>query len=273
MTRAVITAVKAAAAIMIAGTLAVAPPNVLAAGGPTGPPPRAQLVGFVCHKALDPAARAVSVTAVMRPMTGTKQLQTSFALLEKAPGAAVWSTVPGPHFGVWVSPTNPPTLGQRLGDVWRVQIPVADLEAPASYRLQVSFRWLGRQGAALQTTRLLTKTCYQPELRPDLTVNSLRVHPAATTPGNDVYAGILGNIGATAAGRFTVQLTYSHNQNRVSENRTIQRLRSHATVSVLFNGAACDPGTVVTLTVDPGDLIDVYSRSAASLDISCPALS
>ena len=29
----------------------------------------------------------------------------------------------------------------------------------------------------------------------------------------------------------------------------------------------------VTLTVDPGDLIDVYSRSAASLDISCPALS
>jgi hypothetical protein len=271
MTRAVITAVTAAAAIMVAGALAVAPPNVRAAD--TGPPPRVQLVGFGCHKALDPPARAISVTAVMRPVTGTRQLQTSFMLLEKAPGATVWSPIPGPHFGVWVSPTNPPTLGQRLGDVWRVQIPVADLGAPASYRLQVSFRWLGRQGAVLQTTRLFTKTCYQPELRPDLTVNSLRIHPAATIPGYDVYAAILANIGATGASRFTVQLTYSHNQSRVSENQTIQRLRSHATVSVVFSGAACDPGTVVTLTADPGDLIDVYSRSAASLDISCPALS
>src|SRR5271165_3447600 len=68
-------------------------------------PTRAQLRNFLCARALDPPARAVSVTAVMRPVAGTQHMQMDFVLLEKA-GAGAWSSVAGPHFGVWISPQN-----------------------------------------------------------------------------------------------------------------------------------------------------------------------
>src|SRR5690348_3472567 len=57
-----------------------------------------------CQKALDPGQRMISVTAVMRSVPGTQQLQLKFVLLTKAPGSQAFTPVQGGDLGTWISP-------------------------------------------------------------------------------------------------------------------------------------------------------------------------
>jgi hypothetical protein len=207
----------------------------------------------------------------MRPVTGTRGLQMSFALFERQPGSAGWRPVTGPHLGVWISPAGSPTLGRRPGDLWKVPFPVANLVAPASYRLQVAFRWLGGGGVVLATANRLTQSCWQPELRPDLAVASVTVGQNPSRAGYGRFSTVVRNLGATAARDFSVLISYHHNQQNVTSTKGLAKLKAHAAAKVVFGGVTCDPGTSVTVTADPGHLVDVYSRSAATLVVSCPA--
>ena len=69
--------------------------------------------------------------------------------------------VSGGDLGTWIHPTHPPTLGQRPGDHWTVQKQVVNLEAPAIYRVRVSFRWLGSGQRILKTSVRLGRLCNQ----------------------------------------------------------------------------------------------------------------
>lgn len=231
-------------------------------------PPRAVLTGQVCQTALDPAARAVSVTAVMRPVTGTQKLAVEFQLLERTSVTAPWTAVTGSGLGVWVSPTDPATLGQQAGDVWYVKKPVADLAAPAAYRFGVSFRWLGSNGAVLQTVIRESRICRQPELRPDLAVQSISVAPDPSSSTSAIYTALIQNLGQTAAGAFTVQLSQAGNP---VAQRIVAHLAPHASVSVRLVGPACDAASPPSVTVDPRDLLDVSSRDQATLSAQCTA--
>jgi hypothetical protein len=231
---------------------------------------RAQLRAFACQRALDPPARAISVTAVMRPVAGTRHLQMSFALTQRAPGATAWTSVIGPHLGAWISPTGSPPLGQRPGDVWKVPFPVAGLAGPATYRFQVSFRWLGQRNAVLASTTRVTQNCWQPERRPDLTVSSVGIRKNQTRPGFDVFSVLVHNVGATAAREFAVQLSYQHNQQPVTKSNVVASLKGHTATTVVFGGPICEQATNVTATADPAHAVDVYSRSNAALSVTCP---
>ena len=61
--------------------------------------PRTRLRHFVCQRALDPAARAVSVTAVMRPLPGTKKLELRFQLQSKSKPGGAYGAVSGGDLG------------------------------------------------------------------------------------------------------------------------------------------------------------------------------
>ncbi len=98
-------------------------------------PPRSQLAGFACTHALDPGERAVSVDAVMRPLTGTRKLAIRIDLLQRSTGLPV-QTVQGGDLGLWKSPANP-TLGRLPGDVWRLQKSVYNLDVPFTYQFRV----------------------------------------------------------------------------------------------------------------------------------------
>jgi hypothetical protein len=242
--------------------------SVAAAATPTAQPPRAVLHDFVCQKALDPAARAFSVTAVMRPLTGTQKLAVNFFLLQKTAATAGYVTVPGTGLGVWISPTNPVTLGQRPGDIWNVPHPVADLDAPAAYRFRVEFRWIGLHGKVLGTATRYSRVCFEPELRPDLTVDSVSVQPDASHPKlDDDYLATIGNTGATGASNVVVQLSDSG----IVHDRTIDHVGPHATKTVTFVGPVCSPADQPTVTVDPNDQVDVSSRTDATMTVTCPA--
>lgn len=234
----------------------------------TAAQPLASLQGAQCQTALDPPARAIAVTAVMHSLPGTAKLQLEFQLLERATGATAWSSVAAPGFGTWLSPSTP-TLGQRAGDVWRVSKPVAGLNAPASYRFEVSFRWLGSDGSVLDTTTRLGKVCRQPELRPDLTVQSISINTVRGQPNRQQYAAVISDTGLTGAGPFTVQLS----QSGFVTTKTIQHISPGQSLIVRLLGPVCDPAAPATVTVDPNDQIDVYTRVQATLAAQCQAQS
>ena len=201
-------------ALVVAAGLAAS----LARGAATASVPSAQLRGYVCQTARDPANRGIIITAVMRPLAHTQRLSLRFDLLERqhkhGPTAAV-------HFGdlgTWIYPKNK-TLGQRPGDVWIVHHPVAQLQvAPAYYRFKVSFRWLGGHSHVIGTAVRYSPTCFEPELRPDLQVLAIHIKPSPTNPKRDLYSAVIRNAGASSTGQsFGVEIT----DGSKSETRTV----------------------------------------------------
>lgn len=232
---------------------------------PSTQPPRAQLSGVSCVKALDPIGRSFTMTATMRPLARTRKLMMNVRLMDRTTVAPAWAAVVAPGFGQWISPTSPATLGQRPGDVWNVRHPVTDLTAPVSYRFVVEFRWIGAAGRLLGQQTLNSAVCQQPELRPDLTVGTVAVTPAANRT-KQVYTTTISNIGATAATDFQVALSDAG----VVVPKTIKYLGPHASRVVSFTGPACTAAQPPTVTADPGDQVDVYSRAQAVAQVTCP---
>jgi hypothetical protein len=237
------------------------------AGAATPAPPRDQLGSYVCQKALDPPARAVSVQAVMRPLTGTVHMEMRFDLMRQIKRGAGFTVVRGRLLGNWISPSNP-TLGQQPGDVWIVNHPVVDLPAPATYRFRVRFRWTGAHGQRLGIATQTSPDCYQPELRADLLVRSLSVNPLVS--GGDAYVAEIANRGRTVAGPFQVALAGA---GPTPQSVTIGSLGPRSSTRARFVAPACAAGSSLTVTVDPARTIDEYDFANNALTIPCPAVS
>lgn len=231
----------------------------------TSAPPRAALSRISCHHALDPAARYVSLTAVMRPLPGTERLSVRFHLLERPDGASGYTAPVAPGLDEWISPKDPSTLGQRPGDVWKVVKPIADLAAPAIYRFAVDFRWTGADGHVLGSVTRLSHRCFQPELRPDLVVRSISVSPAGAQL--DSYQVVIANTGPTGAGPFTVALYDAGTQ----REQTVQHLAGHSAQTLQFIGPSCQSAQPPRVVADPMDQVDVSTRAQASLVAVCPS--
>lgn len=240
--------------------ICAAVPGVAVAAGPE--PSRAVLSHVVCQRALDPPARAVSVIASMRPVPGTERMAVNFHLLERAPGSHTYERLMGAGLNTWIEKD----FGSQPGDLWRVVHPVADLAAPAVYRFVVAFRWSGAGGKVLARTTRISRRCRQPELRPDLVVNSVRVATDPQRPGSNLYYAQIGNTGATGAGPFLVRLSDAGTVRDVS----VQHLGAHSEKTVAIAGPACSPSDPPTITVDPSEEVDVSSRSQSMMTVACP---
>lgn len=253
----------------IASGLALAALSSVAAAAPSARPsavpPRSHLRSHVCQRAVDPIARTISVTAVMRPVPGTLRMEVRFDLLSRSRTGGAFSAVRGGDLGKWLSPIDQPTLGQRPGDVWVLSHPVAALPAPATYRYRVVFRWSGAKGRVLATKTRVTANCFEPELRPDLSVKSISVHPIIGKPNLDSYVVLLNNGGSTAAGPFTVEFAAP---GRVID-RTVGRLAAHSTRTELFQGPLCSATSDPTVTVDPAHRILDVNPSNNTLQATC----
>ena len=252
-----------ALAVLSSAAVAATVPSAVA----SAVPPRSHLRSFVCRRAVDPVGRTISVTAVMRPVTGTMRMAVRFDLLSRSRSGGTFSPIHGGDLGTWLSPIDQPTLGQRPGDVWVVNHPVAALPAPATYRYRVVFRWTGAKGRVLATKTRVTANCYEPELRPDLSVKSIAVQPILGKPNLDSYVVLLKNGGATAAGPFTVEFAVPG----LIVDRTVQRLAAHTTRTEIYQGPLCTTTSDPTVTVDPAHRILDLNPNNNSLQATCPA--
>lgn len=249
-------------AMLLAGALA----GIAAAAVSARPAPRAVLRSPVCHRALDPSARSASITAVMRPLPGTRRMQMRFDLLGRPAGHASFAATTGAGLGTWFSPTNPPTLGQRPGDHWTYTKPVLDLAAGA-YRFRVGFRWFGARSRVLGTVARSSGTCRQPELRPDLLVQSFTATLVAGNPMLELYTAVIRNAGATAARNFEVQFTDAG----TVKTREILKLGPHISRTLRFAAPACASGAPPSLVLDPQTRVDDSDRSNNTATAACPA--
>ncbi len=248
---------------MLAGVVVVVVIGTLAAGAAGSTPPRVSLTAFQCQHASEPAGRGIEVTAVMRPLSGTKAMRLRFELLSKSRSGSSYTVVGGGDLGRWIAPSNPPTLGQRPGDKWVYQKPVVDLAAPASYRLRVDFRWLGAHSRLLGTATRYSPVCVQ--TAPDLLVKSIAVRAVAGKPSLNRYVAVIGNDGDAGAGPFAVQFT---DPPASPKSRTVSYLAPRDTMRESFVGPKCTSGAA-TVTVDPANQTDDYNRANNAMTAVC----
>jgi CARDB len=241
---------------------------LMAATSATGAPPRALLRSFSCHRAIDPASRSVSVTAVMRPMVGTRHLAIKFDLMMSAGSGSPQKAVRAGDLGVWKTPKTP-TLGQLPGDVWNLQKSVVALAAPATYRFRVMYRWTGMSGHVLATTVRFSHTCRQRELRPDLAVTSISVTPDPMNPSRDDYSAVIANLGNSSAGPFEV--LFATADGTVAQADTIDLLKAHSSITDTFNGPLCTAANAPTITADSTDEVNDLNRANNAMPAVCPA--
>ncbi len=254
-----LTACVASAALTAPAALAHSSPHAR----PAALAPAASLSGLMCIHNLDPAGRQVDITAAMRPIPGSKAMQLNAQLLERAVGTSQWSVVQAPSskLGTWLPAPKPSLTFQ-----------VADLQGPATYRFQITFRWLGDHGRVLRLVTRISAPCFQPEPRPDLTVNSIAVAPNPNHPAVDLFTIVVGNLGLTGAHGFNLVLGWTAGGVQQTKELTgLQIARGpQVTQTYVPRGPACDAGTAVTASVNTTGAVDVYSTSQATLTVTCP---
>jgi hypothetical protein len=252
----------AALAVLAIGAL------LLPAAGLATEPPRADLRGFSCQKAMDPVNRSVAVNVVMRPLSSTQHMAIKIDLLVSHGSGTVAKPLRAGDLGQWIHPPDP-TLGQLPGDVWTLQKPVVALRAPAVYRFRVRFRWEGGHNAILGTATRYSRRCVQPELRPDLQLRSIMVSPVPNHPDRNVYTAQIVNSGNSAAGPFDV--LFAPSDNSTAMTRTVSLLRAHSAQTETFTGPVCSAGAAPTITADSAHQVDDLNRANNALTAACPS--
>jgi hypothetical protein len=182
-----------------------------------------------------------------------------FTLQTRGKGQVNWHALSAPGFGRWLS--SDPGVGRYV-----YTKRVVALFAPASYRTQVRFRWLGRDGHRVASDRSTSPICHQADLRPNL-------HPLAinSRAGADAeharYVVPVVNRGKTAAGSFDVVVTVDGVTLTPAQTPGLEP-GERALVEV--EGPPCTVGSMLTADVDPTGAVDERVEADNRLTVTCP---
>jgi hypothetical protein len=265
---AVLLAALTLAALLLAPVAPAAPP-VRDASATTDVPAGARLLACRHSPSLD--QRTAVVAAWMRPLPAARRLALRIDLYERNPGAhwTLRSDVPG--LGMWTTPSDA-LVGTRAGDVFKYRQAVGRLVVPAAYRFHVAFRWFDANGTVVREGARTTAVCRQPDLRPDLVLESVTETPAPHDPALARYAVVVGNEGQSAVARATVAATFPSDVTPGLHVRVVRRLAPGATVLVAFTGPGCAAGgQPATFLADPSNAFDEADETNNALTASCPA--
>ena len=120
-----------------------------------------------------------------------------FDLQQRTVDGGIWKKVAAPSFGRWER-SRPGVAGFVYAK------DVHGLTAPGEYRAVVRFRWYASDGTVRETRRT-TRSCRQPDQRPDLVGGRVQIVPGART-ARATYRLAMRNTGRSAAGPFAVAL-------------------------------------------------------------------
>jgi hypothetical protein len=258
-------------ALLVPGSVgAQGTPSVVAASatgptGPTGPGGVNQPLSAgvsACHADPLEANRYAIFASQMTSVPGTRTMSVEFELQERNPGAAAFTTVSAPGFGVWVA--SQPGVG-----IFTYSHEVTSLPAPAAFRVLVRARWLDRHRLVIHREELVSPLCAEPLETPDLVVGkALTRRRASGSPsgGSFVYGFQVINVGTAPAGAFQVSLTV----NGVPlPNASLTGLAAGASQLVQFSGPPCTAGSTLTAVADPGGSISEPADPARSRTFPC----
>ena len=227
------------------------------AAGAAPPPLAATLTS--CVRSADAAQRAASFTASMPALRRTDRMLVRFDLFQRTSQGEGFTRVRVPRWGVWHRSKR-----GVAGFVFTKH--VNGLHAPGDYRAVVRFRWLDAAGRTQRTARRTTRSCRQPDLRPDLRAVRLTAI-AGPAPGTATYSAVVANNGRGPAGPFAVALAVG---DVVLPPQTLEPLGPRSRRPVSLQGPRCGPGTVLRLTVDSAAEVAEASETDNVLEAPCP---
>jgi hypothetical protein len=200
----------------------------------------------------DRQANEAMFQGVVRSYRGATRMQMRFTLQVRTPEDRRWRRVVADGFGTWIS--APAGVTKYTYDKT-----VEELLLGARYRAVVHFRWRNARGRTIRWDREVSRSCRQPDTRPDLEVTELRVVPRG-------YVAVVANHGRSAADGFAVDFFRA---GIPLGSVDVLALASRATVDVFLPAPACTPGDELLAVADPRSEVDEADESDDSLTVRC----
>ena len=188
----------------------------------------------------EPSARAAEFQARMGKVDGATRLKMRFTLQVRKARQKAYHRLPAPGFRSW-STADPGKTS------WVFTRRVEALIGPARYRAVVRFQWLDADGGVLARAKRTSRSCLQPDHRPNLRIKSI-AHPTRHR-----YTAVVVNNGRTATGPFDVQLAIG---DTLLDPVGVEDLAPHTQQVVTFHGPRCKAGAALSATADPLNLVD-----------------
>jgi hypothetical protein len=268
-TRTVLVAVVAAVAAGIPTGAARATVPVAHRASAPKPPAGARLLA--CRRSPSIDERTAVVGTWMRPIATGRRLAVRVDLWQRTPGGGWTLRSDVPELGSWTSPSDA-LVGTRAGDVFKYRQAVGRLVVPAAYRFRVAFRWTNAAGAVVRETSVTTRTCRQPDLRPDLVLDAVTAAPSPRGGGLVRYTVSVRNAGRSPAPRSAVAATLPGDASPNLRVRPLVRLGPGETALVAFTGPGCAAGELpAAFVADPSNALDEADEANNERAGSCPA--
>jgi hypothetical protein len=213
------------------------------------PASSAAAVSSVTLTACTPNERAATFEARMEQVAGAERMRLRWALEARKPGR-VWRRVAAPELAGWRSadPGTTRFISERT---------VTDLRGPSYYRAVVRFRWVDGKGRTVARATRRSRGCWQTDHRPNLKPRRLLLEAGGR------YLVLVANRGRSASGPFDLAVTGLPSQ-------VVASLEPGEERWIETTGPECQPGAVVTATVDPLDLVDERNETDNALSARCP---
>ena len=212
-----------------------------------------------CQRGAGDTDRAAVFEGQMRTLRGAARMQMRFTLQARTPDSSRWTAVAAPGFGIWMSSDAGTS---RYIYTKRVE----GLLAPASYRVQLRFRWLSDAGRTLATARRSSRACRQPDPRPNLVVGSLTVQRTARA-GRYRYVAFVQNTGRSAAEESALRVAFG---GTALPSAPVLALEPGEGVEVTVEGPACEAGAPVDADADAGEAVDERDEADNRFTLLCP---
>ena len=200
-----------------------------------------------------PKERAAEFQARMGEVAGAERLKMRFTLQVRKRGQKAYHRVAAPGFRSW-------STAEPGATSWVFTRRVEALLGPARYRAVVRFQWLDAGGDTIAHAKRYSRSCRQPDHRPNLRVKAL------TRPSAHRYVAVVVNNGRTETGSFDLQLAVG---DTLLEPVTLDSLLPGAHKAVTLHGPRCVPGSSATVTADPLDLVDERSEADNAFTLPC----
>jgi hypothetical protein len=221
-----------------------------------------------CHASVQAAQRWFKVVARQKGIRGTRTMAMRFDAYRRDAGSAHFVRFAGDGLSQWIRSDPYPAGASPSSYVYVYRKRVEDLAAPAAYKVRVGFRWYSPHGRVLATRFRTTAICWQPDLRPDLTIPIVEFEPA-----NAYHSGrfrvAVANSGATAARDFLVSMENGE-AGPAATTQTVPRLGSHRRVTLFFDSATCATPAPPRFTADPDGRVAERNEQNNARSASCP---
>jgi hypothetical protein len=197
-----------------------------------------------------PKERTAEFEARMDQIPGAVRMKLRYSLEARKP-QRLWRRVASPELGGWRSAATETTrfISERR---------VTQLVGPSYYRALVRFRWIDEDGHVVARAKARSRSCWQPDHRPNLKLRELSYE------GEGSYVALVANTGRSPTGVFELAITglasFVNDQLLPGEERLIEA-----------TGPDCEPGMLITATVDPLNLIDERNERDNTVSRRCPS--